>query len=126
MDEVFVLQNISCDFVDVALKKVRSNRATAWFDGLTARLLKTAGSTIAKPIAHIINLYISKRIIPYNWKAAKVTPIQGRMRITIDQSRYFPSSPRSWSEQSQVKLLSFITDNKILSIKTNRASEGNT
>ena len=67
MDEVFVLQNISCDFVDVALKKVRSNRATAWFDGLTARLLKAAGSTIAKPIAHIINLSISKGIIPYDW-----------------------------------------------------------
>ncbi len=68
VNEDFNLQTISTEFVDKELNKLKSTKATG-LDGVTARLLKE------KPIAFIINLFISKGKILNEWKTAKIIPV---------------------------------------------------
>ncbi len=44
-------------------------------DGLTARLIKSCGAAIYKPLTHIFNVSLSKGIFPTIWKVARVTPL---------------------------------------------------
>ena len=44
-------------------------------DGITAKLLKDAAPVIAKPFSYLVNLSISTRLIPSEWRNATVTPI---------------------------------------------------
>ena len=90
VDEEFYLQTISTEFVDKQLNKLKSTKATG-VDGVTVRLLKDAGATIAKPIAFIINLSISKGKIPSEWKTAKIIPVH-KCGPKTDINNYRPIS----------------------------------
>ena len=65
----FVLQNVSVDFVSNELKELKT-KATGP-DGITSRMLKDGGLTIAKPIAFIINLSFQKGKIPQEWESGE-------------------------------------------------------
>ena len=72
--ENFMLQKVSTNFVWKELTKLKLTKATG-LDGLTARLLRDSAPVIAKPIMYLVNLTISTRVIPSEWKEARVTPI---------------------------------------------------
>ena len=44
-------------------------------DGITTKLLKDAGHTVAESLVKIFNLSIQTAIFPDEWKMARVTPI---------------------------------------------------
>ncbi len=60
-------------------------------DGLNARLLKAAGPSIYKPLAHIFNLSIENSIFPDAWKTGCITPLFKEGDAT-DPSNYRPIS----------------------------------
>ena len=107
VNEEFHLQTISTEFVE-------STKATG-LDGVTARLLKDAGATIAKHIAFIINLCISKGKILNEWKTAKIIPVH-KYGPKHDVNNYRPISilpivSKIMERAIQVQFLSFIKDN---------------
>ena len=87
--ENFLLQKVSTNFVWKELTNVKLTKATG-LDGLTARLLRDATPVVAQPITYLVNLAISTRVIPSEWKDARVTPIlnqeKGTMKIIIGPS----------------------------------------
>ena len=56
------------------LKSLKTNKATGP-DGVSAKLLREAGASIAKPLSDIINLSLKTQQVPQAWKQAHVAPI---------------------------------------------------
>ena len=65
---------MSTNFVLKELSKRKVTKAPLP-DGITAKLLKDAAPVIAKPFSYLVNLSISTRLIPSEWKNATVTLI---------------------------------------------------
>ena len=65
----FVLQKVSTNFVLKELSKLKVTKVSGPY-GITARLLKDAAPVIAKPIMYLVNLIISRGLIPAKWKDA--------------------------------------------------------
>ena len=100
------------------LSKLKPGKATG-LDGIPPRLLKDAGPEIARPIAYLINLTISKGEIPSGWKAARVTPIF-KSGTKSDENNYRPISvlpllSKIMERAVQVQLLTFLKENRVLS-----------
>ena len=60
-------------------------------DGLTSRLIKTAGPSIMPHIHHVLNLCITQRCFPDRWKIGCVTPLF-KEGDRFDASNYRPIS----------------------------------
>ena len=88
-------------------------------DGITARRLKDAAPVIAKPITYLVNLTISKGLIPAEWKDARVTPIfKSGARNDVNNYRpisVLPPVSRIMERAIQVQLLAFLTEHDLLS-----------
>ena len=118
VDREFIPQNVSSAFVLLELRKLKSTKATG-LDGIPAKLLKDAAQEVAKPIANLINLTFSTGEIPQEWKEAKVTPIF-KSGEKDDVNNYRPISvlpliSKIMERAIQVQLVSFLTENNVLS-----------
>lgn len=118
-DQDFILKEVNTDFVRQELQKFKSSKATG-IDQIPARLLKDAAPEIAKPIAYLVNLTISSGVIPLEWKEAKVTPIF-KSGKKDDVNNYRPISvlplvSKIMERAVQKQLVSFLTENNVLSI----------
>ena len=72
------------------MKKLRRKKAHG-IDELPPNLLKDVASKISKPLAFIINKYLSSGIVPDLWKISKVTPLY-KSDSKSDFSNYCPIS----------------------------------
>ena len=72
------------------MKKLRRKKAHG-IDELPPNLLKDVASKISKPLAFIINKYLSSGIVPDLWKISKVTPLY-KSDSKSDFSNYRPIS----------------------------------
>ena len=98
------------------LAKLKLSKATG-LDKISAKLLKDAASII---VTYLINLTISTGEIPSQWKEARVTPIY-KTGKKDDENNYHPISvlpqvSKVMEHAIQVQLLSFLDDNKVLSV----------
>ena len=71
---LFSLKPISAAFVNRQLRLLKTSKGTT-LDGIPARLLKDAASSISAPLTAIINPSISSAIVPEEWKYARVVPL---------------------------------------------------
>ncbi len=71
---VFEFTPVSVECVSEVMKDLSPSKSCG-VDGLTSRLLKSAGPAIIGPITHIINRSISTRTFPDQWKMACITPL---------------------------------------------------
>ena len=113
----FVLQHVNTDSVRTELLKLKTKKATG--DDLPALLMKDAACIIEKPIAHLINLTFSTSVIPTDWKEAKATPIYKSWKKN-DVNNYrrisvLPLVSKLMERAVQIQLVSFLSDNSILS-----------
>ena len=70
---LFSLKPVSAAFVNRQLRLLKTSKGTT-LDGIPARLLKDAASSISAPLTAIINLSISSAVVPEEWKYARVVP----------------------------------------------------
>jgi len=106
------LHAVDTSFVCDELAKLKLSKVTG-LDKIPARLLKDAASVIAKPVTYLINLTISTGEIPSQWKEARVTPIYK----TGKKDDGLVSLVFKVMECAiQVQLLSFLDENKVLSV----------
>ena len=56
------------------LKKLKRNKATG-LDNFPPGLVKDAAHVLSKPLTFIINLSLNSRVVPAEWKVAKVIPV---------------------------------------------------
>ena len=114
----FVLGVLVIHEVSVASVVFKLSKATG-LDGITAGLLKDAGSALPKPIAYIVNLTITTGRILSDWKEAKVIPVYKKSkRNDVDNYRpisVLPLISKVLERAIQSQLLEFIHENNILS-----------
>ena len=68
------LKPVSAAFVHRQLRLLKTSKGTG-LDGIPARLLKDAASSISTPLTAMINLSISSAVLPEEWKYARVVPL---------------------------------------------------
>lgn len=64
---LFSLKPVSAAFVNRQLRLLKTLKGTG-LDGIPARLLQDAASSISVPLTAIINLSISSAVVPEEWK----------------------------------------------------------
>ena len=70
----FHFNPVEIESVTKQLKQLKTNKA-AGLDNMPGRLLKVSAPIIAPSLTYIYNLSLSTSTFPYEWKAAKVTPL---------------------------------------------------
>ena len=108
----------SPDEVCDILQSLKTNKATGP-DGVSAKLLREAAPSIAKPLSKIINLSLQTCKIPRLWKQANVVPVY-KKDDKSKFSNYRPISLLSCSGKVMEKVIfkhvfNFIRDNDLLS-----------
>ena len=70
----FIFKHVIEKEVNVELKNLKRKKAQG-LDDFPPGMLKDAASLIAKPLTYVIDMSLSKGVIPTEWKAAKVTSL---------------------------------------------------
>ena len=87
---VFELHHLQ--LVDIAtIIRDMSPSVSCGTDGLTSRILKTAGPSIFPVVLYLVNLSITKSAFPSHWKTGCITPLYKEGDRT-DPSNYRPIS----------------------------------
>ena len=68
------MKRIAANFVYQQLELLKPSKATG-LDGISARLLEDAASTVSALLTTIVNCSISTSIVPAEWKHAKVVSL---------------------------------------------------
>lgn len=89
-EESFKFQPVSESYVLNELKSLPDGKATGT-DDLPAKLLKMAATSIAGPVAYLINVSLTTGIFPDIWKSARICPIH-KGGDTNDPGNYRPIS----------------------------------
>ena len=115
----FALHAADTSFARSELAKLKLSKASR-LDKISVKLLKDAASFIAKPVTYLINLTTRRVKIPSQWKEARVTPMY-KTGKKDDDNNYRPNSvlplvSKGMERAIQVQLLSFLDDNKVLSV----------
>ena len=71
---VFELETVTSEIVLNVVKDL-SPSTSCRVDGLTSRLIKSAGIGIFKPLTHVNNLSITTKMFPDSWKTVCITPL---------------------------------------------------
>ena len=71
---LFSLKPVSAVFVNRQLRLLKTSKGTG-LDGIPARLLKDAASSISALLRTIINLSIPSAVVPEEWKHVRVVPL---------------------------------------------------
>ena len=72
--DTFKFQCVSLLFIKKHLKSLKRNKA-AGLDYLPTGMIKDCCDYIAKPLCHIINLFLVTMAVPSEWKKARVIPL---------------------------------------------------
>ena len=114
----FVFNDAPIAEIEDILQTLSENKATGP-DNLPAKLLKSAASIIATPIAHILNQSLRTGIIPSQWKCARVTPIyKGGEKTNMENYRpisVIPILAKIMERVVYTQLFKYLTENNILS-----------
>ena len=84
------------------IKKFKNSHAFGR-DNLDAATIKIGGKYLSRPIAHIVNLSLSKSTFPNKWKIARILAIQKSKGLDL-------SNPGSFRPISQLPVISKITE----------------
>ena len=88
-DSFYIDPTTSEEIIDI-LHECKNKQSSGW-DDIPMSIIKTVGSHIAVPLAHICNLSFSSGIFPKQMKLAKVTPIY-KSEARDEFSNYRPIS----------------------------------
>ena len=115
---VFTFGYVSILFVEKELRSLKRKKATG-ADDVPPGILKDAASSVAKPLAHIINLSLNSSSVPSDWKVAKVIPLHKKGDKSLPSNyrpiSVFPICSKIMEKAVHRQLIDYLESEKLLS-----------